>query len=283
MNDSQRGDRSEVLATNSARYDREPAGHATPLVAAYRQFLMEPRVESEFLALKAVAQRGRSTARERQSLVAAAAAAEVDAGRLARASDEDQRRVFDFRTGTTLALLLAIVDAVPAFLAAQAFGADQPTTIGITAVLVAALAAAMWAINHYHAGLRRLVIVTALGAGLTAIGALRWWYLFVTAGDETAAVLEAIGLTIFTTLLVWLGVVVLSFTKERHVSRAERYARALRRREEMTAAREAALNKRAEVEMRELMGRAQVFSSRHLDDDGLRDRFLEHVRSEVEK
>jgi hypothetical protein len=272
-----------VLATNSGRHDGEPAAGATPLVAAYRQFLMEPRVESEFLALKAVAQRGRSTAQERKTLVSAAAAAEVDAGRLARASDEDQRRVLDFRTGTALALMLAVVDAVPAFLAAQAFGADQATTIGITAVLVAALAAAMWAINHYHAGWRRLVIVTALGAGLTAIGALRWWYLFVTAGDETAAVLEAIGLTIFTSLLVWLGVVVLGFTKERHVSQAERHARTLRRREAAAAAKQAALEKRTEVEMREFMGRAQVFSSRHLDDDGFRERFLDHVRAEVEK
>src|SRR5438105_3292394 len=127
MNDIQRNDRSELLATSSAQHDGEPAARATPLVAAYRRFLTEPRVESEFLALKAVAQRGRSTARERQSLVSAAAAAEVDAGRLARASDEDQRRVFDFRAGTTLALLLEVVDAVPAFLAAQAFGADQPT------------------------------------------------------------------------------------------------------------------------------------------------------------
>lgn len=283
MTDSHAADRSDVVAANSARHDGAAAPGATPLLAAYRRFLTEPRVESEFLALKAVAQRGRSMARERQVLVSAAAAAEVDAGRLARASDEDQRRVLDFRSGTALALLLALVDAVPAYLAAQAFGADQPTTLGITAVLVAALAAAMWAINHYQAGWPRLVIVLSLGAGLTAIGALRWWYLFVTAGDETAAVLEAVGLTIFTTLLVWLGVVVLGFTKERHVSRAERHARALRRRAEATAAREAALDRRAEVEMREFMGRAQVFSSRQFDDEGLRDRFLDHVRAEVEK
>ena len=48
----------------------------------------------------------------------------------------------------------------------------------------------------------------------------------------------------------------------------------LRRREETAAVREAALKKRAEVDMREFMGRAQVFSSRNLDDDGLRDRFV---------
>src|SRR2546423_9722722 len=135
MNDIQRGDRSEFLATNSGRHGGDPPPGATPLVAAYRRFLVEPRVESEFLALKAVAQRGRSTARERQTLVAAAAAAEVDAGRLARASDEDQRRVLDFRTGTTLALTLAVADPVPAFLAAQPFGADQAPPLGTTAVL----------------------------------------------------------------------------------------------------------------------------------------------------
>jgi hypothetical protein len=260
-----------------------PPVRLTPLVAAYRRFLMEPRVENEFHTVKALAHRAQSTGLEGRSLTGLAAAAEVEAGRLARADDEDLRPRLGFVTGTTMALSLAAVDAVPAFLAAQAFGLDQPTTVGITVVLVAGLACAMWATAHYHSGWRRWLVATALGAGLVTIGLLRWWYLLVTAGDEASAVLEAVGLTIFTTLLVWLGVVVLSLTKARHVSQAERRAHALRRRAERAAAMEAALTKRFEMAMREFTGRAQVFSSRNLDDEEARARFLDLVRSEVER
>jgi hypothetical protein len=259
------------------------AAQPTPLVAAYRRFLMEPRVENEFHTVKALAHRAHSKGDERHSLADQAAAAEVEAGRLARADDEDLRPRLSFGTGTTLALMLAAVDAVPAFLAAQAFGLDVPTTIGITAVLVAGLACAMWAAAHYDSGWRRWSVITALGAGLVAIGLLRWWYLVVTAGDEASAVLEAVGLTIFTTLLVWLGVVVLGLTKARHVSQAEGQARELRRRVDRAAAAEAALKMRFEMAMREFMGRAQVFSSRNLDYAESRARFLDLVRSEVER
>ena len=261
---------------------REGPLRPTPLMAAYRQFLLEPNVENEFHTVKALAHRALSAGRQRESLTDQAAAAEVEAGRLARADDEEMRPRLGFLTGTTMALLLAAVDSIPAFLAAQAFGLDQPTTIGITVVLVAGLACAMWATAHYHSGWRRWLVVTALGAGLVTIGLLRWWYLLVMAGDEASAVLEAAGLTIFTALLVWLGVVVLSLTKARQVSQAERHAHALRRRARSAAAMEAALGKRFEMAMREFMGRAQVFSSRNLDDEESRARFLDLVRSEVE-
>jgi hypothetical protein len=258
------------------------AAQPTPLVAAYRRFLMEPRVENEFHTVKALAYRAHSKGDERHSLADQAAAAEVEAGRLARADDDDLRPRLGFHTGTTLALLLAAIDAVPAFLAAQAFGLDVPTTVGITVVLVAGLACAMWAAAHYHSGWRRWLVIVALGAGLVTIGLLRWWYLLVTAGDEASAVLEAVGLTIFTTMLIWLGVVVLGLTKARHVSQAERLARVLRGRAERAAAAEAALEKRFEIAMREFMGRAQVFSSRNLDEEESRTRFLGLVRSEIE-
>src|SRR5439155_17507228 len=113
----------------------------TAAAAAYRRFLQEPGVENDFHAVKAMAQRVPWAGRERRRLRDQAAAAEVEAGRLGRAHDEEQRRRFSFGTGTAIAVGLAAIDAVPAFLAAQAFGLDLWTTVGITAVLVAALAA----------------------------------------------------------------------------------------------------------------------------------------------
>jgi hypothetical protein len=255
---------------------------SAPVTGAYQRFLVEPGVENEFYAAKALLQRARWTAGERRRLAGVAGAAEVEAGHLGRAHDEDQRRRFSFAAGSTVALGLAAVDAIPAYLGAQAFGLDLWTTIGITAVLVAALAAAMWAVTHYTAGWRRWLVSSALGAGLAVIGALRWWFLVVTATEATAALLQAVGLTIFTTLLVWLGVVVLGFTKARRVSAAERRARSLRRQAERADATEAELSRRAEAAMRELVARAQVFSSRDLADQDSRTRFLDHVRGEVE-
>jgi hypothetical protein len=263
-----------------------PAGDGagpSPLLAAYRRFLAEPQVENEFHRVRALLHRTRSAAEERRRLGEAAAAAEVEAGRTARAHDPDGARHLGFATGTVLAAALAAADAVPAYLAAQAFGADVLTTAGITALLVVAIATAMWAAAHYHTGWRRWLVLASLGAGLVALGALRWWYLFVTAGDETAAVLEAMGLTIFTTLLVWLGVVVLGFTKARQVSRAEANARALRRSGGRAAAAEAAVGAQGAAALREFTGRAQVFSSRELDDEESRARFVESVRVEVER
>ncbi len=266
---------------------RPPAPDPDPepiaVADAYRRFLSEPGIENDFYAMKAFAQRVPSAARERLRLRDEAAAAEVDAGRLARAHDPDQRRRFSFATGTAIAAGLAAIDAIPAYLAAQAFGLDQWTTIGISAVLVAALAAAMWVVAGDQAGRRRWAVAAVLAAGLVAIGALRWWYLVVTTGDQTAAVIEAFGLTIFTALLVWFGVIVLGVTKARHVSAAERRARSLRRQAQRAAVAEAQAGTRADAAMRELMGRAQVYSSRALDDADSRGRFLDRVRREVER
>jgi len=260
-----------------------PEAETSPdVTAAYRRFLLEPGVENDFHTMRALAQRSRWADRELRRLRDQAAAAEVEAGRLARAHDDEQRRRFGFATGTTIAVGLAAIDAVPAFLAAQAFGLDLWTTAGITAVLVAALAAAMWVTSHQQGGGRLWLVVAGLAAGLVAIGALRWWYLVVTAGDQVSAVVEAASLTIFTALLVWFGVIVLGLTKTRRVSLAERRARALRRQAARAAAAEADAVRSAGVAMREYQGRAQVFASRALDDPDSRARFLAHVREEIE-
>lgn len=258
------------------------ASGSAAVSAAYRRFLQEPGVENDFYSVRALAQRAPLAAQEHERLRNLATAAEVEAGRLSRADDEDQRRRFSFGMGTAVALTLAAVDAIPAFLAAQAFGLDLWTTIGITVVLVAALAAAMWVLAHHRDGWRRWAVAGALVGGLAALGALRWWYLVVTAGDQTAALLEAAGLTVFTALLVWFGVIVLGFTKARHVSAAERRARSLRRRAKCSGADEADASRRAGTAMREFMGRAQVFSSIDMDDADARDAFLDLVRREVE-
>ena len=116
-----------------------------------------------------------------------------------------------------------------------------------------------------------------------ASGALRFWFLWVTAGDALAAVLEAVALTVFTTMMVWLGVLVLTFTKSRHVSAAERAAAALRRRAERKAKEESELSRRLMAAKTQFLADAQLFSFRSFQSDARRNQFLEYVRAEIDR
>ena len=252
-------------------------------IDAMREFLAKPRVAREFQDLKSDTQRLQATRAERQTLADQAAEAELDAGRLARMNDEHRQHRLNFGVGVFLATLLVALDTLPANLAAQTFGLDPLPTWGITAVIVGALAAGMWAVSHYKTGWRRWVTIIALGIGLVAIGALRFWFLWVTAGDALAAVLEAVALTVFTTMMVWLGVLVLSFTKSRQVSSADSHARRLRRRVEKLAAQEAALSKRLDAAKTEFIADAQLYSFRTFQSDARRNQFLDYVRVELDR
>src|SRR5438105_5286508 len=201
-------------------------------IVTMREFLDKPRIARDFQDLKADAQRLDSIGREGDLLKAGAAEAELEAGKLARTHDEHRQHRLGFRVGVLLAAFFVALDALPANLAAQAFGLDVVPTWGITAVIVGALGAGMWAVTHFKSGWRRGVTIAALIVGLVAIGALRFWFLYVTAGDVLAALLESVALTVFTTMIVWLGVLVLGFTKSRLVSAAERAAYKLRRQAE---------------------------------------------------
>lgn len=258
-------------------------GHADGYVATMREFLSKPRVAREFQDLKADAQRLQAVSNEHEVLVDAAAEAELEAGRRARANDEHRKHRLSFGSGVLLASLFVMLDAIPANLAAQTFGLDPLPTWGITAVLVGALGAGMWAVTHYRTGWRRGVTIAALGAGLLAIGALRFWFLWVTAGDPVAALLEAAALTVFTTMMVWLGVLVLSFTKSRQVSAAEHSAHRLRRRAEKKAAQATELSQRLQSAQTQFLSDAQLFSFRTFQNDARRNQFLEYVRAEIDR
>src|SRR5205823_5271332 len=120
---------------------------------------------------------------ELTTLTQRAAEAEIDAGRIARSDDEYRRHRLSYGAGVLLATLLVLLDTLPANLAAQTFGLSEFPTWGITAVIVGALGAGMWAVTHFKSGWRRGVTIAALIVGLVAIGALRFWFLYVTAGD----------------------------------------------------------------------------------------------------
>jgi len=252
-------------------------------VGTMRDFLAKPRVARDFQDLKADAQRLRAVGSERDSLHEKAAEAELDAGRKARQHEEHRHNRLSFGVGIFLATLFVTLDALPANLAAQTFGLDAVPTWGITAVIVGALAAGMWAVTHYKNGWPRAVTIAALTVGLLSIGALRYWFLWVTAGDALSAALEALSLTVFTTMMVWLGILVLSFTKSRHVSAAERRAQVLRRQAEKRSTQERTLSRRLEAAKSEFLADAQLFSFQIFSHDTPRNQFLDYVRAELDR
>src|SRR5438552_5092314 len=254
-------------------------GYSVPM----REFLAKPRVAREFQDLKADAQRLHSAELERQSLNERAAEAELEAGRMARVHDEHRHHRLSFGVGVFLATLFVALDALPANLAAQTFGLDALPTWGITAVIIGALAAGMWAVTHYKGGWRRNTTIAALTVGLVSIGALRYWFLWVTAGDALAAVLEAVALTVFTSMMVWLGILVLSFTRSRAVSAAEHTSRRLRKKTEKLASREVELGRRLDAAKTEFLADAQLFSFRAFQSESRRNQFLDYVRAELDR
>ena len=248
-----------------------------------RDFLGKPRIARDFQDLKADSQRLHALGQDVDRLSSKAAEAELDAGRMARAGDEHRHHRLGFRVGVFLASLFVVLDTLPANLAAQTFGLDVLPTWGITAVIVGALAAGMWAVTHYKRGWGRAVTVGALSLGLLSIGALRYWFLWITAGDALSAILEAIALTVFTTMMVWLGVLVLSFTKSRHVSISERAAKRLRKKTERMSAQEVELSRRLDAAKSEFLADAQLFSFRAFQSDARRNQFLDYVRAELDR
>ena len=262
---------------------RVDVGAADENIVTMREFLAKPRVTRDFQDVKADARRLHSARQDSDSLSQNAAEAELEAGRIARADDEYRSHRLSIGVGVLLATLLVLLDTLPANLAAQTFGLSALPTWGITAVIVGALGAGMWAITHFKNGWRRGITIGALAVGLVAIGALRYWFLWITAGDLLSAVLEAVALTVFTTMIVWLGVLVLGFTKSLQLSRAERRASHLRRQVERKSARERDLNRRLEAARTEFLADAQLFSFRAFQDEIRRSQFLDYVRAEVER
>jgi hypothetical protein len=116
--------------------------------------------------------------------------------------------------GTALAAGLAVLDAVPAYWSAQAFGLDQSSTLIITVLLCAALGGAMWLLDLCTSQRRRRalrILQASLAAGLLTLFVLRLDYLQVTgAASFWVAAVQALALTALSAVLVTVGYVLLA-------------------------------------------------------------------------
>ena len=149
----------------------------------------------------------------------------------ARIEDETARGArqhyrLNYRFGTALAVALALLDALPVYWSAQAFGLSQTSTIILTILLCAALGGAMWLLDLFHREDRRSalrILEGVLSAGFVAMFVLRLDYLHVTGGAGIwSAALEALALTAISAALVAVGFVVLSRRAPKALASAER-------------------------------------------------------------
>jgi hypothetical protein len=131
--------------------------------------------------------------------------------------------------GTALAAGLAVLDAVPAYWSAQAFGLDQTSTYIITVMLCTALGGAMWLLDLFTSQRRRRalrILQASLTAGLLALFVLRLDYLQVTgAVSFWVAAVQALALTGLSAVLVAVGYVLLAHRVPKTLAAAQRAAR----------------------------------------------------------
>ena len=141
----------------------------------------------------------------------------------------EPRERMNRRLGTSIGITLAVLDALPAYWSAEAFGLSQVSTLILTVLLCAALGGAMWLLDlfsrqHRLAALR--ILEGTLAAGFVGLFVLRLDYLQVTGGgDFLSSAIEALALTAVSAALVAVGFVVLSHRVPKAVADAERIAR----------------------------------------------------------
>jgi hypothetical protein len=172
--------------------------------------------------------------------------------------------------GTTLAVVLAVLDAVPAYWSAQAFGLDQTSTLMITLLLCAALGGAMWLLDLFTSQHRRRtlrILQACLAGGLIALFALRLDYLQVTAaGGVWLAAIQALALTALSGILVATGFVLLAHRMPKSLAAAQRAARQSAPDDDVQAAQAA---------------RAQATASRTALEDPLINWVLTHPQDDI--
>lgn len=162
----------------------------------------------------------------------------------ARASAERHKasphRQLGRRFATAAATALALLDVLPAYWTAEAFGLDQIPTLALTVLLCAALGGQMWLLDLFATKGRRVtfwLLVALLGAGFVTIFALRLDYLQVTGYEGMpSAALGALALTGMSAALVAVGFVLLSHRRPKAVASADRAARRAARADTQEAA-----------------------------------------------
>lgn len=160
--------------------------------------------------------------------------AETKARAVAERHKAGSHRQVNRAVGTTLAIVLAALDALPAYWSAQAFGLDQVSTLILAVLLCAALGGAMWLLDLFIDKKRKFaawILGCALASGFVGMFVLRLNYLMVTAGSNLgSAAIQALALTGLSAALVAVGFVLLSHRVPKAVASAETMARRADRR-----------------------------------------------------
>jgi hypothetical protein len=149
---------------------------------------------------------------------------------LATRLDPAGHRVLSFALGTTLVLLLVVLDAIPLNWAAQAFNLNSVGTWLVTLILVVASVGAMlgFEVTRGHPR-RRGLLAAVVAAGYLALLGLRTEFLTTVASESFAfAFLQAAMLTAISAGLVLCGAAVMARTRSLSLSQSRAAARRAR-------------------------------------------------------
>lgn len=181
---------------------------------------------------EAMAKEGLAQRAEAEAEKATKAAKDADVDALTARHGADPEHALSRGLAGLVAGVLGLVDAVPSYFCAQAFGLDQVATVIITVLLVGALASTMWLMALFAAQGRRRgrrVVEIVVGIGLVVMTILRAQFLAATSGGSPAsALLQALALTAMSGGLVAVGYIVLEHRKPKTVASAERMGGQLR-------------------------------------------------------
>jgi len=232
----------QLPGIQAAKAPAAPASSADdPAVSAMMSLIGELLTDSE-LAREQFHEARHDRARAEHFDEAAAKSAKEGREAQARAVAERHKasphKQVNRRLGTVLAIVLAVLDALPAYWSAEAFGLNQVSTVFIAVLLCAALGGAMWLLDLFVDKRRRTaaaVLGCALAAGFVGMFALRLDYLMVTNGSDVwSASIQALALTGLSASLVAVGFVLLSHRVPKAVASAESAAQQSRRRHDQT-------------------------------------------------
>ena len=143
----------------------------------------------------------------------------------------DGRRMLAFWLGGAIVLALVMLDVIPLYWPAQAFGLNAAGSWVVTMILLAASVGAMVGLEAARHDARRYTALVAVTlAAYAGLVALRTSFLVTVAGEAVgAALLQAIVLSAISAGLVFFGSAVLGRTRPPQLSRALAAARRARR------------------------------------------------------
>ncbi len=265
--------------TTAIANNLETIGHAiTTIVHAVSAFLDQRHVKRDVQTLRYLAQDSGTLSDQDTKADSAATDAEVHSDQVAREDDPHGDRDIDHIFGRLAALLVMVVEFVPAAVGVEYLGGDVIATVGFTTILVVIIAGCILMTGRPR---WRPVSIAVLVVMVLVIGILRYLTFTIIDGDKVPAVVGALTLTIATGGLAVIGLHFVAHTETKRMSQARAEARRARLAATKIAGELARVERRYAALREDLLSRAKMFFIKILDTEDDVQRALEYFQREI--